>query len=279
MKLLRLLFLCSFVLIGSYGTNAQPQEWRVLFIGNSLTYSNDLPAIIAALAASRQQRLIHKTIAFPNFSLEDHWQQGDALKAMAKDKWDVVVMQQGPSGLPESRAMLLDYTRRFAEKIRAAGAKPALYQVWPSAARFNDFPRVLESYQLAAKDVNGLLLPVGAAWRAAWDRDAKLALYAEDQFHPSALGSYLAALVMYEKLLGKTPLGLPAQLSPRSKTVAKIALSAEQAHLLQLAASEANQSSSHLFSAVWKYTRMSYNSTLCAIVRHAIIHVHLNSLL
>ncbi len=214
----------------------------MLFIGNSLTYSNDLPAIVAALAEARQQKLIHKTIAFPNFSLEDHWQQGDAVKAIAKDKWDVVVLQQGPSGLPESRAMLLEYTRRFAEKIRAAGAKPALYQVWPSAARFSDFPRVMESYQLAAKEVNGLLLPVGAAWRAAWNQNASLALYDEDQFHPSVLGSYLAALVMYEKLLGQSPLGLPAQLTLRSKLLPKITLSAEHARFLQLAAREANQS-------------------------------------
>jgi hypothetical protein len=241
MNYLQSALLCFIFLACTSNANAQPQEVRALFIGNSLTYSNDLPAIVAALAESRQQRLIHKTIAFPNFSLEDHWQQGDALKAIAKDKWDVVVLQQGPSGLPESRVSLLDYARRFAAKIRAVGAKPALYQVWPSTARFNDFPRVLESYQLAAKEVNGLLLPVGAAWRAAWRREAKLALYAEDQFHPSALGSYLAALVLYEKLFGKSPVGLPALLKLRSKALAKIEVSKEQAALLQAAAGEANQ--------------------------------------
>lgn len=236
-------FLCAilfFALIGA--SQAQPQELRVLFIGNSLTYNNDLPAIVAALAeASKQKRFVHKTIAFPNFSLEDHWQQGDAVKAIAKGKWDVVVLQQGPSGLPESRAMLLDYTRRFAEKIRAGGARPALYQVWPSATRFNDFPRVLESYKLAAEAVDGLLLPVGTAWQAAWKREAKLALYAEDQFHPSVLGSYLAALVMYEKFFGKPSAGLPSTLQSRSRTLAKIELPIERAQLLQLAAAEANK--------------------------------------
>lgn len=237
-------FLIGFALLtlsGISAANAQSQTIRVLFIGNSLTYSNDLPSMVAALAESRQQKLIHKTIAFPNFSLEDHWQQGDALKAIAKDKWDVVVMQQGPSGLPESREMLLDFTRRFAEKIRAVGAKPALYQVWPSAARFNDFPRVLESYQLAAKEVNGLLLPVGAAWRVAWSRDEKLALYGEDRFHPSVLGSYLAAMVLYEKLFGKSPSGLPATLKLRSQPSGKIEVSKERAILLQTAAAEANK--------------------------------------
>lgn len=240
--LLNLLMLTLLVVLGVGEATAQSQDLRVLFIGNSLTYSNDLPAIVAALAAAAQQkRFVYKTIAIPNFSLEDHWNQGDAQKAIAKDKWDFVILQQGPSGLPESRTSLLDYTRRFAQLIRAVGAKPALYQVWPSAARFNDFARVLESYQLAAQEVNGLLLPVGAAWRAAWTRDAKLALYAEDQFHPSVLGSYLAAMVMYEKLVGSSAQGLPASLKLRSKMLAKIEVSKEQAILLQSVAASINK--------------------------------------
>lgn len=236
------LILTFLAVVCASNANAQPQELRVLFIGNSLTYSNDLPAIVAALAeASQQKRFIYKTIALPNFSLEDHWNQGDAQKAIANDKWHVVVLQQGPSGLPESRESLLEYTRRFAKVIRAVGAKPALYQVWPSAARSNDFPRVLESYQLAAAEISGLLLPVGAAWRAAWKHNPKLALYADDQFHPSVLGSYLAALVLYEKLFEKSPLGLPANLKLRSRTLAKIELSQEQADVVQAAAFKANK--------------------------------------
>lgn len=234
--------LAIFILVCASNANAQPKELRVLFIGNSLTYSNNLPAIVAALAeASQQKRFVYKTIALPNFSLEDHWNQGDAQKAIAKDKWDVVVLQQGPSSLPESRELLLEYTRRFAQAIRAVGATPALYMVWPSAARANDFARVMESYQLAAQEVKGILFPVGAAWREAWKREAKLALYTQDQFHPSVMGSYLAALVMYEKLYGKSPLGLPASLQLRSKTLGKIELSKEQATLLQIAAVETNK--------------------------------------
>lgn len=188
----------------------------------------------------RQQFDLQQRFACHRRRLEDHWNQGDAQKAIAQGKWDVVVLQQGPSGLPESRQSLLEYTRRFAKAIRAVGAKPALYQVWPSAARFNDFPRVLESYQLAAAEVGGILLPVGAAWRTTWKRAAKMALYAEDQFHPSVIGSYLAALVIYKKLLGKSPLGLPAALKLRSKALTKIELSQEQANVLQAAAVEAN---------------------------------------
>lgn len=224
--------------------NAQkPQgELRVLFIGNSLTYTNDLPAIVAALAeATKQRRFRHKSVVFPNFGLEDHWQRGEARKAIAKGKWDVVVLQQGPSGLAESRQSLLTYARLFAQEIRAVGARPAFYMVWPSAARFNDFARVVESWQLAAREVDGLLFPAGQAWLEAWRQDATLALYGEDRFHPSVIGSYLAALVIYAKLYERSPIGLPARLKIRSEFPVRIELAEAQARLLQVAAAEAGK--------------------------------------
>jgi hypothetical protein len=220
---------------------AAGKELRVLFIGNSFTFSNDLPAIIEALAASRKHRLTYESITFPNLSLEDQWNRGEAQQAIARGKWDVVVLQQGPSSLEESRRLLLEYTRRFSNLIRAAGAKPALYMVWPSRQRFADFDRVVESYALAAREVDGSLLPVGQAWRAAWKRDATLPLYDRDNFHPSVAGSYLAALVIYQKLFGDSPIGLPARLKLRSKILKSVDLPVQQAKLLQQAAAEANR--------------------------------------
>ena len=90
-----------------------------------------------------------------NFSLEDHWNQGNARAAIAKGGWSVVVLQQGPSALPESRVLLRDYSKRFAAEARKAGARTALYMVWPSKARARDFDDVSESYALAARDVAG----------------------------------------------------------------------------------------------------------------------------
>ncbi len=241
--LLALALLACLVTRASQAQAREPKaELRVLFIGNSLTYANDLPAMIEALAeATKQKRFIYRSVAFPNLSLQDQWERGEAQKAIAQGKWDVVVLQQGPSALAESRQSLLAYTRLFANKIRASDAKPALYMVWPAEARSSDFERVVESYKLAADEVKGILLPVGQAWREAWKRDAKLQLYAEDRFHPSVTGSYLAALVIYEKLFGQSPIGLPASLRFRLKVPDKIALPQAQAALLQTAASEANK--------------------------------------
>ncbi len=201
----------TILLIGLTCTLAQSQERiRVLFIGNSLTYANDMPALVAAIAEStKQKHFEYKTIAYPDFSLEDHWNQRDARKEITKGRWNFVVMQQGPSSLPESRVLLREYVKKFAEEIKRAGAKPVVYMVWPAVSRAGDFDRVVESYQLAASDVDAVLLPVGAAWREAFKADAKLPLYSSDAFHPSQLGSYLAAWVIFRRLYNNPNVSMP----------------------------------------------------------------------
>jgi hypothetical protein len=187
-----------------------PTEQRVLFIGNSLTYSNDLPALVATLARARGVRMSSASVAFPNYSLEDHWQRGDALREIRKGGWSLVVLQQGPSAAPESQVLLREYVKRFDKEIKGVGARTSLYMVWPSRARPQDFDGVVRSYTTAAKDVNAQLFPAGDAWRAVWARDASLELYSPDGLHPSPLGTYVAALVIVKTAFGISPQELPA---------------------------------------------------------------------
>lgn len=188
----------------------QPAEQRILFIGNSLTYSNDLPALVATLARAGGVRVSCASVAFPNYSLEDHWQRGDAVREIRKGGWSLVVLQQGPSAAPESQVLLREYVKRFDKEIRDAGARTSLYMVWPARSRPQDFDGVTRSYTAAAKDVNAELFPVGDAWRAVWARDAAFELYGPDGLHPSPLGTYVAALVIVKTAFGMSPQGLPA---------------------------------------------------------------------
>ena len=212
---------------------------RVLFVGNSLTYVNDLPLVVRALsrAAGADSAMRVGMVANPDYSLEDHWARGDAARTIAAATWDVVVLQQGPSALESSRVLLLDYTRRFATVARAAHATPALYAVWPTSDRPQDFARSAESYRLAADSVQGILFPVGEAWQAAWRRDATLPLYASDGQHPSPYGTYLAGLVIAARLTGRSPLGMPASLALDGG--GRLEIPAAVASTLQAAAAEA----------------------------------------
>jgi hypothetical protein len=214
------------------GAEGAPQEapLRILFVGNSLTATNDLPGAVARIAEDAGRRPVEtRTVAPGGVSLEEHWTSTGARQALAEADWDVVVLQQGPSSLPESRAHLVSWARRWADEVRAHGAKPALLTVWPEEERASALPDVIASYEAAAGESGAELLPAGAAWSAAWRRDRGLALYGPDGFHPSELGTELAALVVYAGLTGAAPDGLPLD----------AAVPADSAGILRDAAAEA----------------------------------------
>lgn len=190
-----------------------PGDVNVLFIGNSLTYVNNLPAIVAAMAhATGAPAIGHFAVAGPDMSLEDHWANGTALSVIGQYDWDYVVMQQGPSSLPENQLHLRTWAMQFGEEIRAVGATPAMYMVWPAHVNAGSFNAVVQSYTLAADAADAELLPAGSAWLAAWQIDPELPLYGADGFHPAPMGSYLAALVIYTRLTGFPVDDVPAHL-------------------------------------------------------------------
>jgi hypothetical protein len=201
------------LLAACLGTSPEPppqdSDLRILFIGNSLTYANDLPGLVQRLGEAVEGKApVVESVAVADFSLEDHWNLGGAQKAIARDQWDLVVLQQGPSALPESRVLLVEYAQKFADEIRKVGGRPALYMVWPPSSRATDWDNVTESYLAAARAVNGVVFPVGEAFRAAVRRDPALELFAGDGFHPSSVGSYLAAIVIYAQATHRSPIGI-----------------------------------------------------------------------
>jgi hypothetical protein len=210
----------------------------ILFIGNSLTYVNDLPGIVQALADSAKgDSLAVETVGSPDFALIDHWNTGSALAEINRTHWDFVVLQQGPSSVEVNRDTLRMVTKLFAPSIVKAGGRPVLFSAWPTIDRLQDFPRAIESYQLAATDVAGLMAPVASAWLTILTNNPSVQLYNADGLHPTVAGSYLSALVIYSVITGKSPIGLPARLRLRSG--ATITVDPSIAAVLQQAASDA----------------------------------------
>lgn len=212
---------------------------HVLFIGNSLTYANDLPGTVQGLVRLGGGEMSFHAVAKPDFALLDHLNgESEAVDEIKRGGWDVVVMQQGPSSLRESRDLLIQGVQKLNEHIRAKGAQPALYMVWPDKSRYSFFEDVRLSYKLAADTVKGLFYPAGEAWLTAWQEDPQLAFYGPDDFHPSSLGTYLVALVMYEQLTGRDARELPSQVVVGGRT---ISVPDEAVRLLQRAAHATNE--------------------------------------
>lgn len=163
---------------------------RALFIGNSYTYLADIPGLVQAMADSAGgDKIAIETVAGPDMALVDHWKEGTAAREIAEGGWEWVVLQQGPSSVQVNRDSLRTLTQMFSAEIAKVNATPALFSAWPSATRRADFDRAIESYRLAAEDVNGVFLPVAGSWKKAWETDPELQMYS-DGLHPSAIGAY-----------------------------------------------------------------------------------------
>jgi hypothetical protein len=209
------------------GTGFPDGNARVLFVGNSLTYSNNLPSMFLALARMAGDTDVQaSSIANPDYGLEDHWADGVVQRSLSEHQWEFVVMQQGSSALPASQVNLKTWTGRFAPLIRAAGAEPVLFMVWPFSSREFDFPNVLHSYREAAASVNGIFAPAGDAWTAF---GSYALMYSGDGLHPSIYGTYVSALVLLERVRGISPEQLPP-------TIPGITASEETVRSLQAAA-------------------------------------------
>jgi hypothetical protein len=210
---------------------------RVLFVGNSLTATNDLPAVVATLAKTFGHfQIAYRTIAPGGVNLEDHWGAGTAVAALDSGEWDAIVMQQGPSSLPESQVNLREWAVRFADRAREHQVRPALLTVWPESERSYALPAVIKSYRDAARAARAELYPAGRAWQAAWRRNPRLPLYGADGFHPSQLGTYLTALVVVAGLTHEPPINRPFRIN---RPGFRLTVSAARAKLLRDSAAEA----------------------------------------
>jgi len=182
------------------GAKSADSVKTILFVGNSLTYTNDLPSMIVKLAGKKKITIKTETLAYPNYALEDHWSDGKIQKLIAEKKFDFVVVQQGPSSQNDGRAMLLDYGAGIKALCDSQNTKLAFFMVWPAFANLHMFDGVIKNYTDASVQTNSLLCPVGTIWKRHFDNTKDYSYYGADQFHPSEKGSEVAAKVIFETL-------------------------------------------------------------------------------
>ncbi len=182
---------------------------NVLFVGNSLTYTNDLPSRVKVLAREEGVRLRVKTLAFPNYALEDHWMDGELQQLINSRQYHYVIVQQGPSSQPEGRAMLLEFGEKISQLCNENNSRLGFYMVWPSKNNYITFEGVIENYAAAAMYCNALLFPVGEAWKVHFDTTRNYDYYGPDNFHPSEKGTDVAAEIIAGILLKEIALHDP----------------------------------------------------------------------
>lgn len=190
---------------------------RVLFIGNSHTFVNDVPGLVAALASRIGCRIDAKSVVAGGQTLEGHWNAAEARGLIESEWWDFVVLQEQstrPVIQPEAY-------RRFATlfcDLARRDAVPLLYLGWAreDAAPAQDAltARAIDVTK-ASKDVE--VCPVGEAWRTVREERPGIGLFTDGN-HASQTGGYLTACVFHAVLHRESPVGLPHEVTTAGGT-------------------------------------------------------------
>lgn len=210
-------FLLILILFASAQTN------KVLFLGNSYTYVNNLPELISTMVSSSGEAFSYQMNALGGCTFQQHCSVSPSY--IQQGGWDYVVLQeqsQLPS-FPEDQFMQESYP--YAESLCSMirdynpDAKIVFYMTWgrkngdqqncpyyPPLCTYQGMDSLLNlRYMMMAEDNHAWVSPVGAVWHYIRDHYPDLELYQSDESHPSYLGSYVAACCFYTVLTGRNP--------------------------------------------------------------------------
>lgn len=232
-------------------TFGQSQTRRVLFLGNSYTYVNDLPQMIADLALSTGDVLIYDSHLIGGYTLEDHSTDPTSLNKILSGNWDYIVLQEqsqrpafiNPVGFMGGFMELKNYI---------ASNKPCAqitsFMTWghqngdtqncpanPAVCTYIGMQNLItERYMEFSDFFESEVTPVGAVWKYMREHYPAINLYQPDESHPSLAGSYLAACCFYTSLFRKDPTlitnnsGLDANTATNIRNVTKLLVYDEQ---------------------------------------------------
>lgn len=202
--MLKLLFGLVFALAFISSTvDEELRPIRILFVGNSLTYTNNLPKLVEHEAHDKKVSVKTDVLAFANYALEDHWNDGKLQQLIQSEDYDYIIVQQGPSSQADGREMLLNYGKKISALCERHKCRLVFFMVWPAIGNFQNFDGVIQNYADAAKETNSILCPVGKSWKEYIDKTNDYSYYGPDGFHPSLKGSMAAAQIISSVILAE----------------------------------------------------------------------------
>lgn len=194
---------------------------RVLFVGNSFTYYNSMPALVHELAAADAGAAPIFAVEYtaPSWTLRKASEDDGLADLLGDVSWDFVVLQDNSQLLSFSaqwrRREVSPFARALEREIAVAGAQTVLFLTWGyKNGDLRNFPgdtfgamqaRLEQGYSQLGEELSAPVAPVGVAWAETLRRRPGLELWAGDGRHPSRLGSYLTACVFYALLSGRDP--------------------------------------------------------------------------
>jgi hypothetical protein len=191
----------------------------VLFIGNSYTSVNDLPATFARLSAALGRTVVTAMIAPGGARLADHLASGEVIARIRDGRWNWVVLQEQsviPAVEQARRDQMYPAARLLVQEIRRAGARPVFFATWARQAGWpdGDLPdyasmqaQVSDAYRAIGEELNVRVAPVGEGWASIVAEQPQVPMWQADGSHPTPQGTFLAANVLVATIFHALPTG------------------------------------------------------------------------
>jgi hypothetical protein len=182
---------------------------RVLFIGNSYTFQNNLPVIFKELCDAADRPMDVEMVAEGGKSLDWHlYQNPKTIQVIENGPWDIVVLQDHSLQTILEPERFMHAVVRLSAKIKATGAIPFLYATWAREKLPETQETISNNYARAAAAAGVAIAPVGDTWQAVKKAVPDVTLYKDDGSHPNFTGSYLTACVLFAAIFQASPIGL-----------------------------------------------------------------------
>lgn len=223
MRFVNTLLLCCLLALAGSAPAASPQRpvQRILLIGNSLIYTQNVPGLLRALAVAQAEGPTIETATFvaPGGTLAERWKDGAAAKALRENDWDAVVLQERGGLLacmasseqrqqPECRASQRAH-KQFADLAKSRGARVLLFGTWgPDAAWQQNLDRGLAAI---ARNTGTEIVELGEMLRAQDKRQPSTPMFS-DGVHASLEGAVLIAARLYRGIAGRAPVAAELEL-------------------------------------------------------------------
>ena len=151
-------------------------------------------------------------VVFGGFGLGAHWNQGTAQRRIAEGGWSIVVLQQGPSSLPESQIALREWTIRSTPSSARRRPDGTLHGVAESNRR-DAFDAVGRGMRAPRKTSPACSSPSARPGAEPGAR-SEVPLSGPDGFRPTLAATYLASLVVYQQITAPVT-GRPSSVNPQ----------------------------------------------------------------
>ena len=207
------------------GTNTTQPNVRILFVGNSSTYYNDMPQMVKGLAQADGVNVTIQALTAANYKLYQFADEKDTygsqlISALKNYKWDYVILQDHREMIITDIAKTQTAIETLKPLIQSSGAKMLLYDTqadyigrsftatgYSYYLSHNEIQHyMIKGYYMMGNKYGAQVISSGVNFERCLKQFPDIKLYNADNIHPTPTGSYLAACTIYGTIFNTTAL-------------------------------------------------------------------------